>query len=146
MCLCAQQCCEVTCPRMGICLLTTPLGSEASHTPSLASLLAATCILLECERLQHMADDTSAMHQSRGFRIQVKAGIHRPVMVKPLVVVERLCHDHVLVHENNGEHFTWCICPIACCLVECPTRVKADFSCSQRSCTGCAFKAWSRFS
>ncbi len=51
VCLCARQSCEVTCP----CLLTTPLGSEASHTPSLATLLAATCILLDSERPQHMA-------------------------------------------------------------------------------------------
>ncbi len=127
VCLCARRSCEVT----GPCLLTTPLGSEASHTPSLASLLAATCILLECERLQHMGDDASATHWIQGVQAQVKSEIHRPVMVKPLVVVDRLCHDHVLVHENDGEHFTWRVCPIACRLMESPTRVKADFSCSQ---------------
>ena len=53
-------------------------------------------------------------------------------MVQSLVVIDGLCHQHVLVHEDDGEHFSWRISLIARRLVECPTRVKADLACSTK--------------
>lgn len=50
-----------------------------------------------------------------------------------LVVVDRLCHDHVLVHEDNGEDLTGRICVVGCSLVKGPPRVEADFTCAMNS-------------
>ena len=54
----------------------------------------------------------------------------RPVMIQSLVVVDGFSHQHVLVHENNSVHLSWCISLVARRLMECPTRMKADFPCS----------------
>ena len=53
----------------------------------------------------------------------------KPVMIKTLVVVDRLCHDHVLIHEDDGEDLSGSICVVGCSLVKGPARVKTDFSC-----------------
>lgn len=53
-----------------------------------------------------------------------------PVMIQSLILVDWLCHQHVFVHEDDGEDFTRRISLIARCLVKGPTRVKADLPCN----------------
>ncbi len=34
-------------------------------------------------------------------------------MVKPLIVIDRLCQNHIFVHEDDGEDLTRCACVVA---------------------------------
>ena len=51
-----------------------------------------------------------------------------------LVVVDWLCHDHVLVHEDDGKDLARCICTVSCSLVKGPARMEANLTCTIRDC------------
>lgn len=55
-------------------------------------------------------------------------------MIQALVVVDGLCHDHVFVHEDDGEHLSRRICTVSCSFVEGPARMEANFTCTKQDC------------
>ncbi len=56
--------------------------------------------------------------------------VNSRIAVAVLVLIDRLCQGHVLVHEDDGEHLSRPACLVAIGLVEVETGMEANLACS----------------